>query len=297
MPIITEQPRQYHVQCISPAGLHTMAYVEWGDPANPRVLVCVHGLSRMGRDFDPLARALCGHYRVVCPDVVGRGASGRLADAAFYSIPQYVSDMVTLIARLNVQQVDWFGTSMGGLIGLGLGGLENSPIKRHGKMLLNDVGPAIEAEALQRIGSYVGVVRSFATLEEGIAAVKAVSVPFALKTEAQWHEFAMLMLRPQDDGTYRLHYDPRIGDAFRATTPEVAAAGEQLLWRYWANIKADVLIARGEHSDLLSRTTLQRMLDSNPLAHSVEIAGVGHAPMFWDADQLEIAKNFFLKGQ
>ena len=108
------------LQCMSPAGLHQMAYKEWGDPANPAVLVCVHGVTRVSDDFDKLAAALCDRYRVICPDVVGRGRSSWLANPQFYQLPQYVSDMVTLIARLDVPQVDWFGTSMGALVGLGL---------------------------------------------------------------------------------------------------------------------------------------------------------------------------------
>ena len=143
-------PRLRHVQCLDPRGLHRMAYWEWGDPANRDVLVCVHGLSRQGRDFDVLAQALVDRYRVVCPDVVGRGESDRLADPAGYQIPTYVADMVTLVARLDVEQVDWVGTSMGGLIGMALGGLPNTPIR---KMVLNEVGPHIEPVALQRIGA------------------------------------------------------------------------------------------------------------------------------------------------
>ena len=145
------------VQCISPSGLHRMAYKEWGDAANPKVLVCVHGITRVGDDFDQLARALSDHYRVVCPDVVGRGRSGCLADARLYGILQYVNDMVTLIARAtpasDAAQVDWFGTSMGGLIGMALASLPDSPI---GKLVLNDIGPTLDPAALQRIGDYIG---------------------------------------------------------------------------------------------------------------------------------------------
>ncbi|HWH83744.1 MAG TPA: alpha/beta fold hydrolase, partial [Burkholderiaceae bacterium] len=147
------EPRLRHVQCLGARGLHRMAYWEWGDAANPRVLVCAHGLARQGRDFDTLARALCGHYRVVCPDVVGRGRSDRLADPAGYVIPAYVADMVTLLARLDAATVHWVGTSMGGLIGLGLASLPHSPIER---LVLNDVGPTIEFEAIERIGRYLG---------------------------------------------------------------------------------------------------------------------------------------------
>src|SRR5438876_9316925 len=141
------QPRLNHVQCLDTRGLHRMAYWEWGDAANPRVLVCAHGLSRQGRDFDTLAQAMCPEYRVVCPDVVGRGESDWLADPAGYQLPAYVADMVTLLARLNAQTVHWVGTSMGGLIGLGLASLPGSPI---GRLVLNDVGPSIQYEALQR---------------------------------------------------------------------------------------------------------------------------------------------------
>jgi pimeloyl-ACP methyl ester carboxylesterase len=147
------EPRLDHVQCLDGRGLHRMAYWEWGDAANPRVLVCVHGLSRQGRDFDTLAQALCQDYRVVCPDVVGRGRSDWLVDPSGYQIPAYVSDMVTLLARLRAAELHWVGTSMGGLIGLGLAALKDSPIRR---LVLNDVGPTIQADALQRIGAYLG---------------------------------------------------------------------------------------------------------------------------------------------
>jgi pimeloyl-ACP methyl ester carboxylesterase len=135
------EPRLNHVQCLDSRGLHRMAYWEWGDAANPRVLVCVHGLSRQGRDFDTFAQAMLSQYRVVCPDVVGRGQSDWLADPAGYQIPAYVGDMVTLLARLNASTVHWVGTSMGGLIGLALAALKDSPVQR---LVLNDVGPVIE---------------------------------------------------------------------------------------------------------------------------------------------------------
>ena len=147
------EPRLNHVQCLGARGLRRMAYWDWGDAANPRVLVCAHGLARQARDFDTLARALSDVYRVVCVDVVGRGQSEWLADASGYQIPAYVADMITLLARLNAETVHWVGTSMGGLIGLGLASLPQSPV---GKLVLNDVGPTIQFEALARIGSYLG---------------------------------------------------------------------------------------------------------------------------------------------
>ena len=112
--------REGKVKCLSAAGFHHMAYVERGDAANPKVLVCVHGLTRSGRDFDFLAQALAANYRVVCPDVVGRGRSDWLCNKSLYALPQYCADMTVLLARLNVETVHWVGTSMGGLIGMAL---------------------------------------------------------------------------------------------------------------------------------------------------------------------------------
>lgn len=185
------EPRQRFVQGASPAGLHRMACTEWGDSANPRVLLCVHGLTRSGRDFDRLAQAFSHDYRVVCPDVVGRGLSDWLADPGYYGVAQYVADMVTLVARLNVETVDWFGTSMGGLIGMALGGLPNTPVR---KMLLNDVGPHIEPVALQRVGEYLGKAPRFASLDEGVRHAAALAASFGPLTDDEWTSINTLLL-------------------------------------------------------------------------------------------------------
>ena len=282
------EPRHHTVQCISPAGLHQMAYVEWGDAANPKVLVCVHGLSRVGRDFDDLARALCSDYRVVCPDVVGRGNSGRLADPRHYQIPQYAADMVTLLARLNAGELHWLGTSMGGLIGMALAAQPASPIKR---MVLNDVGPVLKAEALKRIGEYLGhapVFPDFATAE---AYIRAVSASFGLTSDAQWKFLTEISLRPAPGGGYAMHYDPAIAVPFRDAN---TGSADIDLWPLYEAIRCPVLVTRGEHSDLLSRETLQGMHTRGPRAAVAEIAGVGHAPMFMEPGQIKIVQNFLL---
>lgn len=266
-----------------------MAYTEWGDPANPRVLVCVHGLTRCGRDFDALAKAFADDYRVVCPDVVGRGQSSWLTNPAGYVVPQYVADMVTLIARLGVASVDWFGTSMGGLIGMGLAGLPDTPIRN---MLLNDVGPHIDAPALERIGKYVGIPKRFASIEEGAAYLWSISSAFGAHTREEWRALCEPLLKAEGDG-YVLRYDPSIGAAFSAIPAEAIAAGEAMLWASLAAFPGRTLIVRGETSDLLSRATLEQMLAHAQHARAVEIAGVGHAPTFVHADQIEIARRFF----
>jgi pimeloyl-ACP methyl ester carboxylesterase len=288
-------PRAGHVNCLSPAGMHRMAYTEWGAPDNDRVLVCVHGLTRVSRDFDRLARALADRYRVVCPDVVGRGASGWLRSAAHYGIPQYVADMVTLIARLGVDRVHWVGTSMGGLIGIVLAGQADSPISR---LVINDVGPALDAAALARIGEYVGKPVRFATIEQAVDYVAFVSAPFGLRSRDEWREITETVIRPvrdaQGDG-WVMHYDPAIGEPFRSITHEGAAAGEAALWALYERIACPTLLTRGAQSDLLSPATAQRMASSGPRARLVEFDGVGHAPMFMHDEQIAAVREFLLE--
>lgn len=284
--------RQFRVQCLSPSGLHEMAYTEWGDAANPRVLICAHGLSRVGRDFDDLARALAGAYRVVCPDVVGRGMSSWLADPTYYHVPQYVSDMVTLIARLNPQSLHWVGTSMGGLIGLGLASAVNSPIER---LVINDVGPTLEPAALVRIGSYMGQPMQWATLDEAADALWAISKGFGPHTRAQWLALTAAQLKPNDAGTALVpRCDPAIALPFKAITPAIAAAGEAALWQAYDQLVCATLVLRGAESDLLSTATALAMTQRGPKAQLHEFAGVGHAPMLVQPEQIAVVRNFLL---
>ncbi len=277
------EPRLKHVQCLDARGLHRMAYHEWGDPANPRVVLCVHGLTRQGRDFDALAQRLSADFRVVCPDVAGRGHSDWLADPAGYAIPQYVADMVTLIARLEAAELHWVGTSMGGLIGMGVAALAGAPLR---SLVLNDVGPALEWPALQRIGQFVGLPLRWPDEQTAIDALWSVSQGFGPHTPEQWRALCRPQLRQGDDG-WRSHYDPAIGLAFRALTPELAAAGEAALWVAWDRITCPVLLLRGAVSDLLSAATAQAMGERGPRARRVEFDGVGHAPTLVQPDQQE----------
>lgn len=280
--------RQHSVQCLSPAGLHRVAYAEWGDPHNSRVLVCVHGLARVGRDFDDLASALCGDYRVVCPDIVGRGSSDWLADPMHYQIPQYVADMVTLLARLGADSVHWVGTSMGGLIGLALAAMPHTPIER---LVLNDVGPLLKAEALRRIAEYLGQAPVFADFAQGLAYIRTISASFGLTTEAQWRRLAEVSLLPAQDGGLRLHYDPAIAVPMRA---QGTGSADIDLWHIYDAIRCPTLVVRGAQSDLLDSATVAAMAARGPQAATVEIPAVGHAPMFMDAGQIDIVKDFLL---
>lgn len=285
------EPRLKSVQCSSPAGLHRMAYKEWGDPANPRVLVCVHGVTRVADDFDALARALADRYRVVCPDVVGRGRSGRLRDPQHYTVPQYVADMVTLVARVtrDDEGVHWFGTSMGGLIGMVLASFEDSPIRR---LVLNDIGPVLDPVAMARIGDYIGQDLRFPDFETGAKFVRDVSDAFGPHSDAQWHKLAADVLVRTEDGQWTRHYDPALARPFAAITPERAQQDEARLWAAYDAIRCPTLLVRGAASDLLSHATAEAMTARGPRPKLVEVKGVGHAPTFVQPDQIAIAREF-----
>ena len=286
----TLEPRRRSVQCASPAGLHRIAYREWGDARNRDVLVCVHGLTRSSRDFDELARALCAQLRVVCPDVAGRGESDRLADPELYTWAQYVADMVTLIARLDVEAVNWLGTSMGGLVGMALAALPGNPVE---KLVLNDAAPVIGRAALERIGTYVGQDRRFESFEEGEKYVRAISAPFGPHSDAQWRFLAETWLRRQEDGSWRPHYDTRIAEAYRASMPEK----DLELWPLYDAVRCPTLLVRGEHSDLVSAQVAAEMTRRGPKAKVAEIRGVGHAPTLLHSDQIAVVRDFLLQGE
>jgi pimeloyl-ACP methyl ester carboxylesterase len=292
-----------YVSCPDAAGGHRMAYAQWGDPRAPHVVVCVHGLARQGRDFDVLAQALLARsdrpLRIVCPDVVGRGLSDRLADPQGYQIPTYVADMLALLAQLQrgapVATLDWVGTSMGGLIGLGVAGTPNLPLPAPvRRLVLNDVGPVVEWGALARIGTYLGRSGQYASLDEAADALWAVSQTFGPHTREQWLALSQPMLRALPGGGYALHYDPAIAVPFRAMTPEAAAQGQAALWALYEAVQAQVLLLRGAESDLLSAATAQAMAQRGPRARLVEFAGVGHAPTLVAADQVDAVAGFLL---
>jgi pimeloyl-ACP methyl ester carboxylesterase len=285
---LATEPRRRSVLCASPAGLHRMAYREWGDPRNREVLVCVHGLTRSGQDFDELARALRAQFRVVCPDVAGRGDSDRLADPKLYAWPQYIADMVTLIARLDVETVNWLGTSMGGFVGMALAAQPASPVK---KLILNDAGPVIGKASLARIRSYVGAAPAFASVDDAEKYIRTISAPFGAHSDAQWRFLTETWIRRSEDGSWRPHYDPRIVEPFPAGDKDVD------VWPIYDAVRCPTLLIRGELSDLVSRDTVGEMARRGPKAKVVEIRGVGHAPTLLHADQIAVVRDFLLQGE
>ncbi len=282
-----------------------MAYWQWGNPKAAHVVLCVHGLSRQGRDFDVLASHLVeaakGEIRVICPDVVGRGESDWLKDPMLYQVPTYAADMLALLAQLHAQAaittLDWFGTSMGGLIGLVVCGQPGLPlpVPVH-KLVLNDVGPAIEWLSIVRIGTYLGVPVTFDSVQQGADAMWAISKGFGPHTPEQWLALSRPMLRPVPDapGKLRLHYDPALAVPFKQASEASTLQGEKTLWQLYDNISAQTLLLRGADSDLLSPATAQAMGRRGPKARLVEFAGVGHAPTVVAANQLAAVADFLL---
>ena len=281
--------RTSYVQCVSPSGMHKMAYHEWGDPNNQRVLICVHGLTRRGSDFTVLAKAMSDRYRVICPDIVGRGDSDWLENPMLYGIPQYVTDMNALLAQLGLHEVDWFGTSMGGLIGIFMASQKNSPIR---KMILNDVGPRIEPTALKRLGDYVGKPLRFNSKKEGLVYLNRICEPFGTFTAQQWKDYNGPHLI-KDGDQWVVHYDPDIVKPFAAVNKMTSMMGEMMTWKAYDAIKAEMLIVRGSDSDLISAVTVSEMCRRNPRAKSTEILGVGHAPAFITPEQVFLAREFY----
>jgi pimeloyl-ACP methyl ester carboxylesterase len=301
------EPTLHHVHCPDAAGGHRMAWWQWGDARAAHGVVCVHGLTRQGRDFDVLAQALLARaaaqgqaLRVLCPDVVGRGESDWLADPMGYQIPTYAADMLVMLGVLHgqaaLERIDWLGTSMGGLIGIALAGAPEVPLPAPlRRLVLNDVGPAIEWAALERIGGYVGKAGSFATQQDAAAALRAISQGFGPHTDEQWMALTRPMLRALPQGGWRLHYDPALALPFAAAnTREAAAQGEAVLWHLYDRISAETLVLHGAESDLLTTATVRAMGERGPRARALHFAGVGHAPTLVADDQVRAVLDFLL---
>jgi pimeloyl-ACP methyl ester carboxylesterase len=269
------------------AGSRHLAYLEWGE-RDAKTLVCVHGLTRCARDFDFLAPEMARRgYRVICPDVAGRGDSDWLADPMDYAVPTYTKDLLMLLVRLQLESVHWVGTSLGGLIGMAISAIPDSPIQR---LVLNDVGPVLTVAALQRMATYVGKWPPLPTIEAAEQFVRTISASFGPHTDAEWRFLTEHVVRRNADGSLRMHYDPAIAVPFNAEMP----SSDVELWSFYDTIRCPTLALRGEQSDLLTRDTVAQMAVRGPRAQAVEIPGVGHAPTLIHADQIAIVRDFLL---
>jgi pimeloyl-ACP methyl ester carboxylesterase len=278
--------RQRFLPCLGPSGFHKLAYREWPGPAGAPTLLCVHGLTRNGRDFDVIASALSAHYRVVCPDMPGRGASDDLADSAQYNYGLYLNDLAALIARLDVERLDWLGTSMGGILGMMMAATPGNAVRR---LVINDVGAVVAKAGLERIASYVGLDPRFDTLDALADAMAANFVGSAQVPRATILQLAEGASRKLPDGRYGLAYDPHIADAFKT-----APLQDVNLFPVWDRIACPTLVLRGGASDLFAQGVAQEMTLRGPKARLVEFAGVGHAPWLATDDQIAPVREFLL---
>jgi len=265
---------------LGPHGFHRLAYTEWAGPPGARTVLCVHGLTRNGRDFDDLARSLSRRFRVVCPDVVGRGKSAWLSHAEDYGYPLYLADMAALVARLDVDELDWVGTSMGGLIGMMAAAQPGTPIRR---LAMNDIGPLIAVEGLQRIATYVGEDPAFEDMADLEAYLRKVSASFGTLSDAHLAEHGA---RRRPDGKLGRAYDPAIAQAFRSVKGDID------LWPLWDAVRCPTLVLRGAESDLLRPGDAAEMARRGPKARIVEFPGIGHAPSLMVPDQIAVIEDF-----
>ena len=298
--------RQQSLLSLGPEGFHRIAYTDWGDADNPHVVVCVHGLSRNCRDFDFLAQALSGDYRVVCMDVVGRGESDWLEDKAGYTFSTYLADAAALVARvttpvrsgflreMRARTVDWVGTSMGGLMGMMLAAKRGTPI---GRLVMNDVGPFVPWNGLFRLKGHLGRPHGFGTLQAAGEFLRGALAAFGPLTEAQWQHLIKHSVRQRaEDARWYLRFDPAIGQWKAQSDPELPIGPEFLrgidLWTVWNAVNGPTLVLRGAESEVLLASTVEEMRRRKPGTQSVEFAGVGHAPALFDKKQIDAVRGF-----
>jgi len=266
---------------LSTGGFHRVAYTEWGHTRNQRKALCVHGLTRNGRDFDELAGVLEKRRHLACPDIVGRGRSDWLSDKSQYTFITYCADMTVLLARLHAESVDWIGTSMGGQIGMILAAQENTPIRR---LVLNDIGPLVPKEAPQRLLAYVSErPEPFESLADAESYLREIYAPFGKLGNDQWAHLTRYSLRERDDGRFELAYDPGIIEPLR----DMQYADFDI-WSLWDRIRCPVLVIRGAESDVLLKSTAEEMQRRGPPVDLVEIEGVGHAPSLTAKEHVDL---------
>lgn len=282
-----EPARAGSVLGLSTTSFHEIAYVEWGPEESDVPVLCVHGLTRQGRDFDYLAADLARRgRRVVCPDLPGRGRSQHLPDSGDYALPQYCADMNALIARMGVAEVDWVGTSLGGLIGIVLAGLPGSCIRR---LVVNDIGPYVSSIGLMRIGAYLGdMPRSFTTFARAERYFREILAPYGELSDEQWRHITEHSVRwDETRHVFVMLCDREIARAFR--NPWLVSLN---LWKYWERISVPTLVLHGARSDLLTHELCDEMLERNPSATVHRFEECGHVPPLFEPHQIKIVTDF-----
>ena len=265
-----------------------MVAYQWGDANATRTTICVHGLTRNGRDFDYLAKALADTgRRVICPDMPGRGKSPWLSSPAGYNNAAYVADIIYMITALRASRIEWVGTSMGGIIALMVAASAPGLIT---SLVLNDLGAVISSVGLARIMAYAGNRLVFATRTEAENAMRNIFAPFGIKKEEHWQHMFTYSLHAELDGTFTLAYDP----AIIASLPRPEGPVQDVeLWPFMASIMAiPTLLIRGAQSDLLTHETAIAMKQKMPLLSLHEVADAGHAPSLMEERDISVIRGW-----
>ena len=283
----------------------TIRYYEWTGPPNAPTVICCHGLTGNGRNFDFLARTLCKDLNVICPDMPGRGESTWLKNVLSYNFSVYAETGLALLDHLENRglkaPVDWVGISMGGLIGMMLAARSQSLIRR---LVLDDVGPFIYKGAAERMRGYVGVDPTFTSLKELENYLRVIHKAFGPVTDEQWHYIAMHSAYRRSANEIKLNYDPAIGLPFRAL--DIVSSKYMPFWlKFWVpdfdcwplydQVTAETLVLRGAVSDVLRREDALEMTRRGPKAKLVEFEGIGHVPILMSKCQIEVVSDFLLK--
>ena len=283
------KPKFYTIQVpdsFSKEGQHKLAITEWGDSTNPNILVCVHGLTRNARDFDYIAQSMASHYRVICPDMPGRGRSPWLPDKAHYNYGTYIADTLSMMDKLAITQCDWLGTSMGGLIGMMIGAEFPALIR---KMVINDIGPFIPGKALRRIRKYVAITPHFDDLDAAETHLRTILTAFGIKKPEHWQHITLHSTQKHPEGGYKLAYDPQIAYALG----EIDELDDVDLWPVWNQLVHPRLVLRGSISDTLLSDTANQMQE-HPDVTLVEFDLIGHAPTLMDTHQITPIRDWLL---
>lgn len=270
-----------------PACGHDVHVTLWGDPlAKP--LVMWHGLARTGRDFDELAAALSDQYFVLCPDTFGRGLSSwSTSPDTEYCVAHMADTAEALLDHFDIAQTGWLGTSMGGLIGMYLA--SGSRADRLRFLIINDIGPEVPQDAIDRILNYAGDMPVFATFSEAESWLRTVYAPFGDAPDSFWRRMARTSLRRRDDGTLTLHYDPNIIRQFDLFADELTS------WDRYARISLPTHVLAGAHSDILTSPILERMCAEGPLPQATVFDACGHAPAMACPQDIDLLRSIIAR--
>jgi pimeloyl-ACP methyl ester carboxylesterase len=283
--------REQHYTCINSHGHHKIVFNDWG-PDDGMPVICVHGLTGNGHDFDFIAPELVKDgYRVIAVDLPGRGRSDFLDDPLDYNYNQYCNDLIALLQELGLNKpgaVDWLGVSLGGVLGIRLAGIENSPIRR---LILNDVGPVVPQNALDFIHMVISQTYTFDTLHDLELRMRATrGLTWGQVTDEQWNHMARHNARALDNGLITYGYDPGIADIFK-TEP----TGDQDLWSHWEAINCPVLILHGKKSVVLTPEIIADMKDTAFSSTDITVktfSDCGHVPSLMAPEQIKVIRQW-----